>query len=68
MVKNPPFNERDAGSIPGRVTKSSHAVGQLNLCTTITEFKTREDCLLQQRSSAVRIIIIIIIVIIIIIK
>ena len=61
VVKNPPCNERDTGSIPGWGTKPSHAVGQLSLWATTTEFETREDCLLQQRPSAVKIIIIIII-------
>ena len=32
MVKNPPANAGDLGSIPGPGTKSLHA-GQLSLCT-----------------------------------
>ena len=32
MVKNPPSNEGDAGSTPGRGTKIPHAAGQLTLC------------------------------------
>ena len=34
MVKNPPSNAGDVGSIPGRGTKIPHAVGQLNLHAT----------------------------------
>ena len=30
MVKNPPSNAGDAGSIPGQGTKIPHAMGQLN--------------------------------------
>ena len=37
MVKNPPSNARDAGSIPGWGTKIPHAVGQLSPCATTTE-------------------------------
>ena len=33
VVKNPPANARDAGSIPGRGTKIPHAVGQLSPTT-----------------------------------
>ena len=32
VVKNPPSNAGDVGSIPGRGTKIPHAVGQLNPC------------------------------------
>ena len=31
MVKNPPSNSRDAGSIPGQGTKIPRAAGQLSL-------------------------------------
>ena len=37
VVKNPPSNAGDAGSIPGRGTKIPHAVGQLSLRATTTE-------------------------------
>ena len=47
MVKNPPCNAGDAGSIPGQGTKIPHAKGQLsnqafkphlgNLCTTMKD-------------------------------
>ena len=37
VVKNPPSNAGDAGSIPGWGTKIPHAVGQLSLHTTTTE-------------------------------
>ena len=37
VVKNPPSNEGDVGSIPGQGTKIPHAAGQLNPCTTTTE-------------------------------
>ena len=37
MVKNPPCNGGDAGSIPGWGTKISHAAMQLSQCTTTTE-------------------------------
>ena len=33
MVKNPPSNAGDMGSIPGRGTKIPHATGQLSSCT-----------------------------------
>ena len=32
MVKNPPSNVGDAGSIRGQGTKIPHAAGQLSLC------------------------------------
>ena len=34
MVKNPPSNAGDAGSIPGQGTKIPHAAGQLSPRTT----------------------------------
>ena len=37
MVKNPPFNAGDAGSIPGQGTELPHAAGQLSLHTTTRE-------------------------------
>ena len=37
MVKNPPSNAGDAGSIPGRGTKISRATGQLSPRTTTRE-------------------------------
>ena len=37
MVKNPPSNAGDVGSIPGRGTKIPHAAGQLSLRATATE-------------------------------
>ena len=37
VVKNPPYNAGDAGSIPGQGTKIPHAVEQLSLHATTTE-------------------------------
>ena len=37
MVKNPPSNAEDVGSIPGWGTKIPHATGQLSLHATTTE-------------------------------
>ena len=37
MVKNPPSNAGDSGSIPGQGTKIPHAVGQLSLSTATAE-------------------------------
>ena len=37
MVKNPPSNAGDAGSIPGQGTKIPHATGQLSLRATTNE-------------------------------
>ena len=37
VVKNPPSNVGDAGSIPGRGTKIPHASGQLSPHATTTE-------------------------------
>ena len=37
VVKNPPSNAGDVGSIPGGGTKIPHATGQLSLCATTTE-------------------------------
>ena len=37
VVKNPPSNAGDVGSIPGWGTKIPHAAGQLSLYATTTE-------------------------------
>ena len=37
VVKNPPYNAGDTGSIPGQGTKIPHAVGQLSPRATTTE-------------------------------
>ena len=37
VVKNPPSNAGDVGSIPGRGTKIPHAVGQLSSRAATTE-------------------------------
>ena len=37
VVKNPPYNAGDAGSIPGQGTKIPHTAGQLSLQGTTTE-------------------------------
>ena len=37
VVKNPPSNAGDAGSIPGKGTKIPHAAGQISPRTTTTE-------------------------------
>ena len=37
VVKNPPSNAGDTGSIPGQGTKIPHAVGQMSLHATTTE-------------------------------
>ena len=37
VVKNPPYNAGDVGSIPGQGTKIPHAMGQLSPRTTTTE-------------------------------
>ena len=37
MVKNPPANVGDMGSIPGLGAKIPDTVGQLSLCTTTTK-------------------------------
>ena len=37
VVKNPPCNAGDTGSIPGRGTKIRHATGQLSPHNTTTE-------------------------------
>ena len=50
MVKNPPSNAGDAGSIPGQGTKIPHAVGQLSLRAATTEPARSGACALQRRS------------------
>ena len=50
MVKNPPSNAEDAGSIPGRGTKIPHAVGQLSLRATTTEPARSRACVPQLES------------------
>ena len=37
MVKNPPSNAGDAGTIPGQGTKIPHAAGQISPHTATTE-------------------------------
>ena len=37
VIKNPPSNAGDTGSIPGRGTKIPHAAGQLSLSATTTK-------------------------------
>ena len=37
VVKNPPSNAGDTGSIPGQGTKTPHVTGQLSPCVTTTE-------------------------------
>ena len=37
VVKNPPSNAGDTGSIPGQANKIPHGVGQLSPCATTTE-------------------------------
>ena len=37
VVKNPPYNAGDTGSIPGQGTKIPHAAEQLSLHATTTE-------------------------------
>ena len=37
VVKNPPSNAGDAGSIPGQETKILHSAGQRSPCTVTTE-------------------------------
>jgi len=49
VVRNPPANEEDTGSIPGLETNIPQAAGQLSLCTTATE-----ACAPRSLSSAIR--------------
>ena len=39
VVKNPPYNAGDVGSIPGQGTKISHALEQLNPRATSTQVR-----------------------------
>ena len=50
MVKNPPANAGDVGSIPGWGTKIPHAVEQLSPWATTTEPKCSGVHALQQES------------------
>ena len=50
MVKNPPCNAGDAGSIPGWGTKIPHAVGQLSPRAATTEPTHSGACMLQLQS------------------
>ena len=43
VVKNPPSNAGDAGSIPGRETRIPHAAGLLNLHATTREKPVRHN-------------------------
>ena len=43
VVKNPPYNAGDAGSIPGRRTKIPHAAGQLSPFTAAKEAPVCHD-------------------------
>ena len=45
MVKNPPYNAGDVGSIPGQVSKIPHAAGQLSPRPTTTELARLDDSL-----------------------
>ena len=49
VVKNPPSNAGDVGSIPGRGTKIPHALGQLSPHATTTELArlSKRDCVPQ---------------------
>ena len=47
VVKNPPCNAEDAGSIPGQGTKMPHAKGQVSLCTTTTALVLQSPCSVQ---------------------
>ena len=58
MVKNPPSNAVDVGSIPGQGTKIPQATGQLSLCALEPErrnqrearvHRNRRSCMPQQR-------------------
>ena len=44
VVKNPPVNAGDMGSIPGQGTKIPHVEGPLSLCTTTTEAHVPRAC------------------------
>ena len=50
VVKNPPSNAGDEGSIPHRGTKILHAMGQLSPCTATTEPMHSRACTPLERS------------------
>ena len=50
MVKNPPCNKGDPGSIPGQGTVIPNAAEQLNPCTTTTESQSSGACSTQLES------------------
>ena len=50
VVKNPPANAEDTGSIPGRGTETPRAAGQLSPCVTTAEPTCPESVLRNQRS------------------
>ena len=50
MVKNPPSNATDVGSIPGQGPKIPHVVAKRSPCATATEPRHSGACVLQQRS------------------
>ena len=60
MVKNPPANARDTGSIPGQGTKIPYATEQLSPLAATTESThhnersrmTQQRCVLQLRADA----------------
>ena len=43
VVKNPPSNAGDAGSIPGWGAKIPHATGQLSPCATTTQLTPQRE-------------------------
>ena len=56
MVKNPPSNAGDVGSIPGRGTRFPHAAGQLSPRATTTELVrlNKRACAPQLRPNAAK--------------
>ena len=50
MIKNPPCNTGDVGSIPGQGTRIPRAAGQLSLQVPSLEATTRESVCLNERS------------------
>ena len=56
VVKNPPSNAGDVGSIPGQGTKIPHAAGKLSPCATTTELAchNRRDRMPQLRPGAAK--------------
>ena len=53
VVKNPPSNEGDVGSIPGWGTKIPHTAEQLSLCA-LEPVPQRRSCVLQLRPDAAK--------------